>query len=50
MGLGNHCEDEEGVEGGDGSEVEEDSLRTKQRHQWCSELEGERVTFQEEYF
>ena len=40
VGLGNHREDEEGVEGGDGSKVEEDSVRTKQRHEWFSELEG----------
>ena len=40
VGLGNHREDEEGVEGGDGGEVEEDSVRTKQRHEWFSELEG----------
>ena len=31
---------EEGVEGGDGSKVKEDSVRTKQRHEWFSELEG----------
>ena len=40
MGLGNHGEDEEGVEGGDDGKVEEDSVRTKQRHEWFSELEG----------
>ena len=40
VGLGNHREDEESVEGGDGGEVEEDSVRTKQRHEWFSELEG----------
>ena len=39
VGLGNHCEDEEGVERRDGGKVEEDSVRTKQRHEWFSELE-----------
>ena len=42
MGLGNHGEDEEGVEGGDDGKVEEDSVWTKQRHEWFSELEGEK--------
>ena len=40
VGLWNHREDEEGVEGGDGSKVKEDSVRTKQRHEWFSKLEG----------
>ena len=39
VGLGHHCEDEEGVERGDGGKVKEDSVRTKQRHEWFSELE-----------
>ena len=43
VGLGNHGEDEEGVEGGDGGKAEEDSVRTKQRHEWFSQLDGESV-------
>ena len=39
VGLGNHREDEECVEGGDDGKVEEDSVRTKQSHEWFSELE-----------
>ena len=50
VGLGHHCEDEEGVERGDGGKVKEDSVRTKQRHEWGSQLEGERETFQQDCF
>ena len=39
VGLGNHREDEKGVEGRDDGKVEEDSVRTKQRHERLSELE-----------
>ena len=39
VGLGHHCEDEDGVERGDGGKVKEDSVRTKQRHEWFGELE-----------
>ena len=40
VGLRHHHEDEEGVEAGDGREVEEDPGRTEEGHERLCELEG----------
>ena len=40
VGLRHHHEDEEGVEAGDGGEVEEDPGRTEEGHERLCELEG----------
>ena len=40
VGLRHHREDEEGVEAGDGGEVEEDPGRTEEGHERLCELDG----------